>query len=82
MGKFIQLPQDLFDASEVVHRVPVASEGHPDRTLGTAYVGESEIVIHIQNDTLVREVGPLLEVDLIKAFYLGLVYVPADRGPI
>lgn len=74
MGKFIQLPQDLFDGDEIVHRVPVVSDVNRNNIIGTAYVSEDEIIIHLQSDTLKREVGPLLHLDLIRQFMLGLEY--------
>lgn len=80
MGKFIQLPQDLFDGDEIVHRVPVTSDAERNNVIGTAYCSEDEIIIHIQSDTLKRAVGNLLEVDLIKCFMLGVGYIPAERN--
>lgn len=74
--KFIQLPQDLFDPEEIVHRVPVSLASSPDTSLGTAYVSEDDVIIHISSDRL-KELSSLLRMDLITFIFVGLNYKPA-----
>lgn len=80
MGIFRDPMRDLFDPEEAVRRVPVIGSTGPDveNVIGTAYVSDTDIVIHIQNDTLIREVGPMLDMDFVKSFLLGVHYKPVE----
>lgn len=80
MGIFRDPLRDLFSPEEVVHRVPVIGSIGPEveNVIGTAYVSDTDVIIHVQNDTLIREVGPQLQMDFIKGFLLGVQYRPVE----
>lgn len=80
MGIFRDPLRDLFEPEEVVHRVPVIGSTGPEveNVIGAAYVSDTDVIIHVQNDTLIREVGPQLQMDFIKAFLLGVQYSPVE----
>lgn len=77
--KFIQLPEDLFDPEDTVHRVVVVADVEPDNPLGVAYISENDIIIHVEADRLKERVGPSLEMGFIKGFLLGLHYLPVTK---
>jgi len=76
MGKLVDPARDLFNPEEIVHRVPVMCYASGDKAIGTAYISEDEIFIHVRSSTLIREVGAQMELEFISNFVLDVAYTP------